>query len=140
MPPYLHLIPINKHVYLQNGELITYLKEQLECRDKELFIVVTHDVEQLQSWQYRSTNSTTAQTQAHIVKLSDTEQYDVDDEMKLNDDSDYKECDNENDEERSLCCVTMNPLCNDNNSINTNTNSNTTNDSNNDQQRTFKPL
>ncbi|XP_021933179.1 josephin-2 isoform X2 [Zootermopsis nevadensis] len=35
----------------RGGDITTYLSEQLECTEKELFVVVTSDVEQNQSWQ-----------------------------------------------------------------------------------------
>ncbi|XP_069689306.1 josephin-2-like isoform X1 [Periplaneta americana] len=38
----------------RSGDVTTYLCEQLECKEKELFVVVTSEVEQNQSWQYGS--------------------------------------------------------------------------------------
>ncbi|KAJ4437282.1 hypothetical protein ANN_17420 [Periplaneta americana] len=38
----------------KSGDVTTYLCEQLECKEKELFVVVTSEVEQNQSWQYGS--------------------------------------------------------------------------------------
>lgn len=36
----------------RGSDLIAYLKEQLDCKDKELFIVVSKEVEETQAWQH----------------------------------------------------------------------------------------
>lgn len=41
--------------------MIQYLKEQLDCKDKELFLVVTSEVEQKQSWLIHSSLYTNEQ-------------------------------------------------------------------------------
>ena len=37
---------------LQGSDVTTYLYEQLECKEKELFVVVRNEVDQNQSWQH----------------------------------------------------------------------------------------
>ncbi|CAH2074670.1 unnamed protein product, partial [Iphiclides podalirius] len=40
----------------RSTDLITYLKEQLECKDKELFVVVSKEVEEKQLWMHQYTS------------------------------------------------------------------------------------
>lgn len=40
---------------LQSSDLITYLKEQLDSKEKELFVVVSKEVEEKQLWMHQYT-------------------------------------------------------------------------------------
>lgn len=47
--------------YIQSSKLIEFLRTELKNNDRELFIVVTEDVEKNQSWLLPSLNSGTAE-------------------------------------------------------------------------------
>lgn len=71
-------------------DLINYLKDELDCKDKELFLVVTSEVEKDQSWlkdpiKYATNVGGSGQERdAEVVQLKDI----------------------------PACDVTINPLCN----------------------------
>lgn len=59
--------------YFQDFDLINYLKEELDSKDKELFLVVTKEVEREQSWlldQASYTNSI-QERDAEVLQLKD---------------------------------------------------------------------
>ncbi|XP_044266950.1 josephin-1-like [Tribolium madens] len=71
----------------RESDLLNYLKEELDCRDKELFLVVTNDVGKEQSWlKNQASYSNLQEREAEIVQLRDITSDDVN--------------------------VTINPLCN----------------------------
>lgn len=60
-------------VILQESDLISYLREELESRDKELFLVVVKDVEKEQGWLQDQTNyaNNIGERDAEILQLKD---------------------------------------------------------------------
>lgn len=73
---------------MQESDLLNYLKEELDCRDKELFLVVTNEVGKEQSWlkNQASYSNNLQEREAEIIQLRDITSDDVN--------------------------VTINPLCN----------------------------
>lgn len=64
------------------NELLEYLKDELENKDKELFLVVTSDVERSQDWLNNHSNMKRFNLQerdAEIVQLKD-----IDSDQKIN--------------------------------------------------------
>lgn len=59
-------------MFLQGSDLILYLKEQLQCKDKELFIVVSKEVEETQSWQHHYTSQADSCYPKHSKKSPQT--------------------------------------------------------------------
>lgn len=49
---YIHILK-NVIFYLQSSDLIAYLKEQLDSKEKELFVVVSKEVEEKQLWMHQ---------------------------------------------------------------------------------------
>lgn len=58
---------------LQETDLINYLKEELDSKDKELFLVVDRDVEKEQSWllEQNSYTKTVQERDAEVLQLKD---------------------------------------------------------------------
>lgn len=61
---------------MQSEDLIAYIKEELESRDKEMFLVVSKEIEEDQSWlldqsRYSSKTNSIQERDAEIVKLGD---------------------------------------------------------------------
>lgn len=58
----------------KDAELITYLQEQLECKERELFVIVTSEVEQNQSWLLNSNHyiegNNTNDSDQHFIQTS----------------------------------------------------------------------
>lgn len=57
-------------------DLLSYLRDELDCKDKELFLVVTSETEKNQSWlldqaSYSNSLNTNYNRDAEIVQLKD---------------------------------------------------------------------
>jgi josephin len=72
----------------QESDLLNYLKEELDCREKELFLVVTNDIGKDQAWLKNETaySNNLQEREAEVLQLKDI----------ISDDSN----------------ITINPLCN----------------------------
>lgn len=63
----------NNFNVFQDVELIYYVKEELECKDKEMFLVVTSEIEKEQSWHHDQVNQVNniQERDAEILQLRD---------------------------------------------------------------------
>lgn len=64
------------HFWFQETDLLYYLRDELDCKDKELFLVVTNETEKDQSWlldqaSYSNSLNLNYNRDAEIVQLKD---------------------------------------------------------------------
>lgn len=67
------LFCVSIHYSFQKDDLIDYLKDQVESKDKELFLVVTTNVERNQRWlsNHKSYTKDSKDMDAEILQLAD---------------------------------------------------------------------
>lgn len=93
--PHDSLLIICLFLNLQSSDLIAYLKEQLDSKEKELFVVVSKEVEEKQLWMHQYTVNSCPSSQAGAGAVSPANHCDSQDSISSLSHYDYNNRDAE---------------------------------------------